>query len=249
MSTDLGTTPLPAPTWEPLPPLERRVLGVLVEKQKTSKTADAYPLTLNALTVGCNQKSNRDPVMDLTDDQVEEALSALQTKGLVMRMTGGRAEKFRHLLYEKWTKNGPELAVLAELLLRGPQTKGDLRGRAARMDPIDTLDTLESVLQPLAARRLVVYLSDPDRRGAMLTHGFHGPDELARLRAGQASAPAPTVEAGPYPARTPPSTALTSVESRLADAEAEIAKLKATVAALDRQVAALREQLGLTPAG
>src|SRR5947208_9133739 len=86
----------------PLSPEERRVLGVLVEKQKTSKTADSYPLTLNALTTGCNQKSNRDPVMDLTDDDAEEVLTSLQRKGLVMRMTGSRVDRFRHLLYEAW---------------------------------------------------------------------------------------------------------------------------------------------------
>src|SRR5438552_14583793 len=88
----------PPPTWDPLPPLERRVLGVLVEKQKTSKTADAYPLTLNALATGCNQKTNRDPVLDLTDDEVEETLTALQKKGLVMRMTGSRVDRYRHQL-------------------------------------------------------------------------------------------------------------------------------------------------------
>src|SRR5947208_15625728 len=80
----------------PLSPEERRVLGVLVEKQKTSKTADSYPLTLNALTTGCNQKSNRDPVLDLSEYEVEEALAALQKKGLVTRITGRRAERFRH---------------------------------------------------------------------------------------------------------------------------------------------------------
>src|SRR5947208_13420825 len=97
----------------PLSPEERRVLGVLVEKQKTSKTADAYPLTLNALTTGCNQKSNRDPVLDLTDDEVEETLTALQKKGLVIRMTGSRVDRYRHLLYEGWRVTKLELAVLA----------------------------------------------------------------------------------------------------------------------------------------
>src|SRR5881227_4205166 len=105
--------------WPVLDLLERRVLGVLVEKQKTSKTADTYPMSLNALTTGCNQKSNRDPVLDLTDDEVEETLSSLQKKGLVMRMTGSRVDRYRHLLYEAWKVTKLELAVLAELLLRG----------------------------------------------------------------------------------------------------------------------------------
>src|SRR5262245_22646977 len=172
------TEPTATPA-EPLAPYERRVLGVLIEKQKTSKSPDAYPMTLNALTTGCNQKSNRDPVLDLTDDVVEEVLSGLQRQGLVMRMTGGRADRFRHLLYEAWRVGKVEPAVLAELLLRGPQSVGDLRGRASRMDDILDLDALKAVLAPLAERKLVVYLSDPDRRGATVTHGFHSSEELA----------------------------------------------------------------------
>src|SRR4051812_36793181 len=170
--------PPPAPSWQPLSPAERRILGVLVEKQKTSKTADAYPLTLNALQTGCNQKSNRDPVLDLDEVEVEEAIESLQPRGLVERITGGRVDRFRHKLYDTWTSDGPALAVLAELLLRGPQTKGDLRTRAARMAPIESLDALEEVLKPLLERRLVVYLTEPDRRGAVVSHGFHTADEL-----------------------------------------------------------------------
>ena len=176
---------------------------MLVEKQKTSKTADAYPLTLNALQTGCNQKSNRDPVLDLDEIEVEEAAESLQPRGLVERITGGRVDRFRHKLYDTWTSAGPELAVLAELLLRGPQTKGDLRTRAARMAPIESLDALEEVLKPLVERRLVVYLTEPDRRGAVVTHGFHTPDELTRLKAHHSHAPvsvASVTEAPPGPA-------------------------------------------------
>jgi uncharacterized protein YceH (UPF0502 family) len=227
---------------------------VLVEKQKTSKTADAYPLSLNALVTGCNQKTNRDPVTDLGEDEVEEALTGLQKKGLVMRMTGGRTEKFRHLLYEAWTKNGPELAVLAELLLRGPQTKGDLRGRAARMDPIDTLDALDAILKSLVARRLVVNLTDPDRRGAVVSHGFHEPDELARLKAHFAGAPAAVVGADadtpPPRANRPPAAdvpAVSALEAKLAAAGAEIDALKARVAGLEAALADLRSRPAAPP--
>lgn len=233
---------VPAPqTWDPLTEEERRVLGVLVEKQKTSKTADSYPLTLNALTTGCNQKSNRDPVLDLSDDEVEETLSALQKKGLVMRQIGGRVDRFKHLLYESWTKDGPQLAVLAELLLRGPQTKGELRGRASRMAPIDTLDDLEGVLKPLAARRLVVYLTDPDRRGAVLTHGFHTADELTRAKA-QAGARADADERPPV--ATGGGERPASGGSRDAALEARVAALEGEVAELRAEVANLRRQLG-----
>jgi uncharacterized protein YceH (UPF0502 family) len=221
----------PAPAHGPLSPHERRVLGVLIEKQKTSKSPDAYPMTLNALTTGCNQKSNRDPVLDLTDDTIEDVLGGLQKQGLVMRMTGGRADRFRHLLYETWRVGKVELAVLAELLLRGPQSVGDLRGRASRMDDIPDLDALKATLAPLAERKLVVYLSDPDRRGAAVTHGFHSAVELeaARAHAGHAAAE-PDLRT-----ERPSSPSLVD----------DITALKAAVATLQEQVAELRKQLGM----
>src|SRR5215213_7110291 len=100
--------------WPPLSVNERRILGVLVEKGKT--TPDAYPMTINALVTGSNQKSNRDPVLSLEDLDVEDALASCQKKGLVIRITGsGRVEKWRHDLYEAWTRDKVELAILAEL--------------------------------------------------------------------------------------------------------------------------------------
>lgn len=236
------TTPPSAPTWEPLSPIERRILGVLVEKQKTSKTADAYPLTLNALVTGCNQKSNRDPVLELDEVEVEEAIEALQPCGLVERITGGRVDRFRHRLYDVWTSAGAELAVLAELLLRGPQTKGDLRTRAGRMAPIESLEALEDVLKPLLERRLVVYLTEPDRRGAVITHGFHTPDELTRLKAHHSHAPA-SISTADSDLPTPrASSGVAALEAKLSAAVAEIDTLKARVAALESQLANLPKQ-------
>jgi uncharacterized protein YceH (UPF0502 family) len=214
---------------------------VLIEKQKTSRTADAYPLTLNALVTGCNQKSNREPIFDLDETEVEEGLTALQKKGLVERITGGRAERFKHKLYDAWTKNGPELAVLAELLLRGPQTKGDLRGRAGRMDAIETLDALDAILKPLLSRKLVIYLGDPERRGALVTHGFHTPDELARLKSNHATAE-------PEPSRVVAPDVVAGLEAKLAHAVAELDALKARTAGLEAAVADLRKQFGLPSA-
>jgi uncharacterized protein len=118
MSTD--DTPTGHAAWPALDDNERRVLGVLVEKAKT--TPDAYPMSLNALVTGCNQKSNRDPVMELEDWEVEDALQSCKDKGLVVKVVGGRVERFKHTLYESWRVDKVELAVLAELLLRGPQT-------------------------------------------------------------------------------------------------------------------------------
>ncbi len=126
--------------WPILSHIERRILGVLVEKAKT--TPDAYPLTINAMVTGANQKTNRDPLMNVTDMEIEDALPQLQQKGLVTRITGSRVERWRHNLYDVWKVNKVELAILTELLLRGAQTEGELRGRASRMEPIDDLDAL-----------------------------------------------------------------------------------------------------------
>jgi uncharacterized protein YceH (UPF0502 family) len=220
---------------------ERRVLGVLVEKSKT--TPDTYPMSINALVTGCNQKSNRDPLMDLSDVDVEEALVKAQKKGLAIKVTGGRVIRWRHALYEAWKVDKVELAVLAELLLRGPQTEGELRGRASRMEPIDDLDALRAVLRPLAQRRLVVYLTPEGRRGTVLTHGFHAADELERLRAGHVGEGA---EEEPRPAAPPARPAAPErpgLEARLAGAEAELTGLRATVAQLQDELAALAAQV------
>jgi len=257
----------PAPSWVPIPATERRILGVLIEKQKTAKSSESYPLTLNSLVTGCNQKTNRDPVLELNEFDVEDGLTWLQKNGFVARLQGGRVEKFRHLLYDLWTKNGPEMAVLAELLLRGPQTKGDLRGRAARMDPIDTLEALDEILKTLTTRRLAIYLTEADRRGAVVSHGFHTSEELAQLRKHFASAPASAalpepvaVPARPTAVPVPVAAAVVSVasvtpvastvgvsEANLAAAVAEIGDLKDRVTFLETTVADLRKELGLPP--
>lgn len=178
-SAPISTAPTsPAPT--PLTVVERRVLGVLVEKAKT--TPDAYPLSLNALTVGSNQKSNRDPVMNLNDEQVETALADLQQRGLVTKITGGRVDRWRHNLYEQWQVDKMELAILTELLLRGPQTEGELRGRASRMEPIDDLEALRQKLRPLAERKLIVFLGAEGRRGTQIMHGFCAAGDLEKMK-------------------------------------------------------------------
>jgi len=236
--------PATSDSWLPLGPLERRVLGVLIEKQKTSKSPDAYPMSLNSITTGCNQKSNRDPVMDLSEEQVEDTLGDLQKKLLVTRLTGSRVDRFRHMLYEHWSTTKLDMAVLAELLLRGPQTKGELRGRAARMEPIDTLEALEELLRPLAARKLVVYLTDPDRRGAMLTHGFHKPEELDQARTHAASAPVPAESMASLRQGIAAPTSR-DLESKLGDALAEIEKLRSSVEAMAEQLTAVKRHIGM----
>jgi uncharacterized protein YceH (UPF0502 family) len=229
----------PAPAWEPLSLVERRIVGVLMEKYRTAK-GDPEPLTLNALVAGCNQKTNRDPVLDLSEAEVDEAAKGLQRRGLVTRVIMGRADRFRPEAAGAWSLRILEQAVVAELLLRGPQTKGDLRVRASRMGAIDALEELDEVLRPLVERGLVAYLTEPDRRGAIVTHGFHAPEELDRLKAHHAHAPASV--SGPDSPGSRPATSA-DWEGRLAAALGEIDALKARVASLESQVADLRKDL------
>lgn len=217
-----NTNPLTPTSWPTLSALEQRVLGVLVEKAKT--TPEGYPLSLNALTTGCNQKSNRAPVTNLSDEQVEATLDGLQQQGLVTKVTGSRVDRWRHNLYEHWQVEKVELAILAELLLRGAQTEGELRGRAGRMEPIDNLETLRQKLRPLAERKLVVFLGPEGRRGTQITHGFQSAGELDQLKAaGEAAS--------------------TAAPERRAAASPASPSLQAEVAALRQQVQELHDAL------
>ncbi len=168
------------PQWKPLAPIDRRVIGVLVEKAKT--TPEQYPLTLNGLVTGCNQKSNRDPQMNLQPEDVEESLERLRAAEALVEVQGsGRTSKYRHMMYDWLGVNKLELSVMTELLLRGAQTEGELRGRAARMDPIPDLAALRTIVDSLKAKRLIVALT-PEGRGHMLSHALYMPQELEALR-------------------------------------------------------------------
>jgi uncharacterized protein YceH (UPF0502 family) len=244
----LSPESIPSPTgaagpWPVLDMRERRVLGVLVEKAKT--TPDTYPLSINALTTGCNQKSNRDPLLNLTDLEVEDTLARCQKKGLAIKITGGRVIRWKHSLYEAWHVDKVDLAILGELLLRGPQTEGELRSRASRMEPIDDLDALRNALRPLVERKLVVYLTPEERRGAVLTHGFHDPHEVERLRARVAVEP--TAEAPRPAAAVPPmqDDRWNELESALRTAREDLAALRQTVAGLQEEVRQLKQSLGI----
>ncbi|MDY7109209.1 MAG: YceH family protein [Planctomycetota bacterium] len=135
-----------------LTPDECRVLGVLIEKAQT--TPAQYPLTLNALQAGANQKSNRDPILAMSEEQVLEALDSLRGKALVreVMLSGSRVEKFRHTAREGLEVSTAELVILAELLLRGPQTAGELRSRASRMHPLESMEVVTNVLEHLSER-------------------------------------------------------------------------------------------------
>lgn len=179
-----------APKWQPLNSRQRRVVGVLVEKAKT--VPDSYPMTMNAIITGCNQKNNRDPQMDLSEDDVQQALDGLRGIGAVTEVqNSGRVPKFRHHMYEWLGVDKVEIAVMTELLLRGEQTVGELRGRAARMEPIADVAALQAILKSLVAKKLVLELTPPGR-GQIVTHNLYKERELAEIRAHVATLPAAT---------------------------------------------------------
>lgn len=269
MDADGGGATTTGKTIRPLDAFERRVLGVLIEKAKT--TPDAYPLTLNGVVVGCNQKSNRDPLMTVDEEQATRALESLRKCGAAAEVFGsGKTPRYRHLAYE-WLGVGPEeLAILGELLLRGEQTEGDLRGRASRMDPIPDLDALRGHLDRLAERGLVVWLSPPGR-GRMLTHGLLPEEKLEKVRRELGLTGATTPAAAPQPPAPPPRPAIVDAEPdeqqreqpddrppapavapaasaptgpTTADLERRIAALEAEVAALRARLEALETALG-----
>ncbi len=205
------------------------MLGVLIEKGMT--TPDQYPLTLNALVTGCNQKSNREPVSSYTDSQVEEALQSMIAKGLAANATGfsGRVERFSSQMGRVFELRGVEIAVLGELLLRGAQSEGELRARASRMKPIADLGELAAILERLASTSppFVVRLTPSGvSRGVRWTHGFYPEPELLAVIAREShretaddAEPAPRA-----PAAAPPG---------------EIESLRARIAALEARVGAL----------
>ena len=230
----------------PLTGRERRVLGVLVEKAKT--TPEAYPLTINALTTGCNQKSNRDPVTNYDVDDIEEFLVGLRKKGAVVMVEGsGRVVRWKHTLYDWLKVSKVELAVLAELMLRGAQTEGDLRSRASRMEPLPDLTSLQTVLDALQSRGLVIRLSPPgQQRGVVVTHGLYPPDELEKVRHSFSLRPVVSDEDEPRPSRAE-STVVSSPPGWIADIaflREEIVSLRSKVESLEGEIHDLKSALG-----
>lgn len=166
--------------WSAVSRVERRVLGVLVEKSKT--TPASYPMTLNAIVTASNQKSNRKPLMQLDLDDVEQTLEDLRGKGAVIEVQGdGRKDKYKHKLYEWLDVSKVEMAIMAELLLRGEQTLGDLRGRASRMEKIADVSELRPIVKGLIERDLVQALT-PEGRGQMVSHNLYEPHELDKVK-------------------------------------------------------------------
>ncbi len=208
--------------------VETRVLGSLVEKELT--TPEYYPLSLNALVNACNQKSNRDPVMSLNEDSVSQAVRSLNKEGLAGPADGmdNRVTKFEHRLQEVFNFDRRETAILCELLLRGPQTPGELRSRAERMYRFDDLQ-VQSTLQRLAQREPSVVKMLPRQPGTKEARYAHLLSGDVQIHASQA-APGATV------------TRSSADGERIARLENEVAALQNEVANLKRQLAAFRQQ-------
>lgn len=204
---------------------EARILGALVEKEVT--TPDYYPLTMNALINACNQRSNREPVMDLDEDEVRQALHGLEEMQLAgrARSADGRVTKYEHWLGEAFNFSRAETALICVLLLRGPQTPGELRSRTERLHEFTEIGDVIAGLQKLMEREppLVALLPrQPGARESRYAHLLCGPIESIAMQTPQA---------------TPPAPAITS------DQENRIAQLESTVAELKQELAELRRRL------
>jgi uncharacterized protein YceH (UPF0502 family) len=209
--------------------MEVRVLGCLIEKELA--TPEYYPLTLNALANACNQKSNRNPIMTMEEAEVSASLDSLRTRQLALvSAEGGRVPKYRHALMERLRLDPAELALLAELLLRGPQTVGELRNRGERMHPFADLAAVEEALQELEERTPPLVAPLPRMPG-------HKEQRYAHLFAGEVEMAEEALEQQEH-ARN-----ITLAENdRIANLEKEVSSLRSEVAELRRSVEEFKAQ-------
>ena len=212
----------------PINAVEARILGALIEKELT--TPEYYPLTLNSLTNACNQKSNRDPVMHLEEEAVVRGLDKLRMKGFArLSGEGGRVPKYCHSLGEKLAP--PELAVLAELLLRGPQTLGELRTRCDRMSAFADAAAVEEVLADLQKYELQLATLLPRQPGQK-------EQRYAHLLSGEPVIPQAEKSLQPEAARV----TVMAEDERIAAVESEVAQLKEEIASLKQAMVEFKAQ-------
>ncbi|WP_019170745.1 YceH family protein [Pseudaminobacter salicylatoxidans] len=207
-----ATTDLPL-----LTPIEARVLGCLIEKKEL--TPDIYPLTLNAAHAAANQKTAREPVMALEQMEVHRALKSLEQKELVRQVFGSRVERYEHLAAQRFSLTTPQIAVLGLLLLRGPQTAGELMARSERMARFQSMEDLRTELDMLIGKRpaLVQEIGrGPGQREDRYAHLLSGPVDVAALAAQRGPAVMPASD----------------LEARIQTLEEEVAALRARLDAL-----------------
>lgn len=221
-----------------LTPEEVRVLGVLVEKEAT--TPDQYPLSTNALTNACNQKTSRDPVVDYSQRTVADTMLLLRPAGLARTVISGRTEKHRHVLDEAWGLGQGALAVLAVLMLRGAQSPGELRTRTERAYGFETLDAVEAVLHQLASadEPFVQNLGRaPGQSQDRWTHLLGAEETHAAPLQNTAAAAASIAEASPASIRPP-------VPAPVSESP-DVTALERRISELEQRMAALEAELGL----
>jgi uncharacterized protein YceH (UPF0502 family) len=223
-----------------LDPIQQRVLGALIEKEIT--TPENYPLSLNALLNACNQRSSREPVLDLNEEQVRQALHTLEAHGLTTPNRDARVPKYEHRARTVLNLRRDETAVLCLLLLRGPQTVGELRSRADRLFTFDDLAAVQSTLDRLAARPAA-----PPAADAQATQPETGPLTVLLPKQPGSSAPRYMHLLGGqvdladvyYPSAKAETSSSTA---RIGEMEAQIAELRATVEALQVRLAQLEAE-------
>jgi uncharacterized protein YceH (UPF0502 family) len=224
------------PSTEPivLSAAEARVLGALIEKEVT--TPDYYPLSLNALINACNQRSNREPVMDLDEEAVRQALHRLEDLRLAgrARSADGRVTKYEHWLGEFFNFSRAETALICVLLLRGPQTPGELRGRTERMHRFDEIGEVQAALQKLMEREpplAAVLPRQPGTKESRYAHLLSGPVESVVFAAEPAS-----VRREPGLVAAPDAGLVAGHEERIAQLEATVAELRSEMDALRAKI-------------
>lgn len=213
--------------------LEARVLGVLIEKQHT--VPDSYPLSLNALTQGCNQKTAREPVMQASEAEVLQALNSLKELSLVVEVSGNRVVRFEHNAPRGLSVPSQSAALLAMLMLRGPQTSAELRLHTERLHRFADISSVEGFLNELAEREPIKVLKLPRAPGAREPRWAH-------LLCGAAGVPAPAASAADPADSVAP---FDTLSTELAALQAEQASLRAEVAALRSLVVRLAGELGM----
>ena len=237
---------------------QRRVLGVLLEKAFT--VPDQYPMTPKAITTGCNQKNNRDPVSNYSEDDVLDTLTQLQQLGFVgcLHTEGGRTERYRHYMRQKTKLTEPQLAIMTELMLRGKQQLGELRTRASRMVSIDSQETLRQALQELIGANLVQTNGPLERRGIEVDHNLYPSGENHdRLSALEDEPPEEDVAVPRAPSRPtrapdepspvaqhPSNERVTALEDMVRELKHEVASVRDEFRELQDRFEELRRQLG-----
>lgn len=223
--------------------IQRRVLGTLIEKGLT--TPDQYPLTVKAATSGCNQKSNRDPVVNYREDDVLRVLDELREMGLVAVVLtgGGRTERYRHYVRKRFPFSEPQIAIMAELWLRGRQQLGELRTRASRMVPVESLDDLRAELESLLAGGYIQANGDLARRGIEVDHAFYRASEGKQLEQMAEVSSVSDTPAVPVARTSAPASGSSDLQNQLERLQDQHRELKDQVSVLEDTVTDLMDQL------